>query len=309
MSQFRKLALEKISLSAGILCRSTLCSDNVRSSDKDVKGKASETLHEIAKEAGILTDLVQTHYGVQDFKEKFLALPPGPERTKLIEAEVKRRKPFNLVKVTVPGPNGTKVSYWSMPDYLSIDGIRVPLSAAKSEELAHFHNMRLLTSKQSRQLQEKADVKFMPQVLSAGGNIGGRHYSGEEVVAGKIQDSDSAVAYSELAQKAIRNHKGTRTMAHGYMKDIGQATGDPNKTHYYGLYNTNTGKPISSEGQTSHTKDYVGEYGSGSKWIANKAVIEHPDGTVEDTTMDDLQNDPVMYKAIADVQGIKRYNS
>lgn len=297
MSQFRKLALSKIAASAGIL-------SNIRPEIETVKPN-------LLKAAGILTGLVEQYYGVKPFKAAFLSLPPGPERTKLIIEAIKKRSPKNLVTITVDGPNGTKIKLKAMRDYVTIEGVRVPLSAKDSEALAYYHNMRMLTSKMSRILYEKSPVKIMPKVLSAGGMIGGRYYSPEEVVASKIQDSDSAVAYSELMEKALKSYKGDIKGApwvHGYMKDIIQPTGDPNKTHYDGLYNPITGKAISSKGQTSHSKNYVGEYVSGSKWIANSVEVIHPDGRVENTTFDALQNDPIMYAAVADIPGVKRYN-
>lgn len=56
------------------------------------------------------------------FKDEYLKLPPGKAREDLVyKAVISQGPPKNLVPVTVPGPNGSKITYNVLPDYISVD--------------------------------------------------------------------------------------------------------------------------------------------------------------------------------------------
>ncbi len=86
------------------------------------------------------------------FKELFLNTPPGQARENLVYQEiVKRGPPKEMVPVTIDGPNGTKITYHVLPDVISIDGIRVPMTANTSQRIANTFKMHLPTAKMSKQ--------------------------------------------------------------------------------------------------------------------------------------------------------------
>ena len=93
--------------------------------------KTSSDLENVRKkiaETGPLTFLVQKSLELQpsgssNFREEFLKMKPGVDRENFVLEEIKRRRPINqLVPVTVPGPKGTTITYYVMPDYITIDG-------------------------------------------------------------------------------------------------------------------------------------------------------------------------------------------
>jgi hypothetical protein len=93
------------------------------------------------------------------FKEEFLKTPPGPKREELVYQEViKRGKPTNLVPVSVTLPDGTKVIYKVMQDYINIDGIRVPMTGVTAQRIADHFGMNLPTTKMSKQIWQAADI-------------------------------------------------------------------------------------------------------------------------------------------------------
>ena len=288
MNSFRKLTLAKIALSSGI---------NINNCKYNVNG--------FKKYSGILTNLVETSLNTKFFKEKFLELPPGPQREKFVYDSIIQRKPLTLVPITVTAPNGTKITYKVMPDYITIDGIRVPMSGKTAQKVADFFGMHLPTTKQSRQIWENADVKIRPTPLSAGGKIGNKYYSGQEVVNHKISDSDSALAYSNLIQKEIQQHKGPKNLIAGHMKDI-VAPENPNKLGLYGWWGKD-GKPLEPSKVTSHDTNLHSEYGAGTRLVDDTVKLELPDGSVKFTSIRNVLNDPTLFSAISESKGVKRY--
>lgn len=298
MNQFRKLALSKIAASAGI-------SSIIRPDSEAVKPN-------ILKAAGILTGLVEQYYGVKPFKEKFLALAAGPEREKLVYDEVTKRKPINMVPITVSGPGGTKITYKVMPDYITIDGLRVPMSARTAQKIADYFKMKLPTAKMSKQIWDAADVKIRPTPLSSSGftsKTTNKRYSAEDVVKHKINDSDAAVHYSELIQAEIDKYKnkGKPNLIAGHMKDLIAPVGDPNKTGYIGWYDPKTGKPIEQTGRTGHGIDHWGEYGAGTRLISSDVVVTMPNGNKVPKKIDDILNSE-MFGLLSDTRGVTKYN-
>ncbi len=300
-SNFRKITFDKIAERAYISK-----GDEFNITTPVAYVKSEMDIDPILKAARSLTDLVKRHLsGDLSFKDKFLKLKASPERESLVFDEIIKRKPIKLVPITVPGPFGTKVTYKVMPDYITIDGIRVPMSGQTAQKVANYFGMHLPTSKMSKQIWDAADVKVRPPPLSTGGRIGGKYYSGEDVVRGKISDSDSAVAYSQMIADEIKGRKGLKA---GHMKDVIAPEGDPNKLGLYGWYGPKDGKPIETSIQTGHDTSIHTEYGAGTRLIADQITVTLPSGKVINTTMDKLRNHPEMHKAISNAAGISKYN-
>jgi len=271
-------------------------------------------LIKIAAELGILSDFVAKSLNVEtpqkesNFKTKFAALPPGPEREKLVFEEIVKSNPFaNLKPVTIDGPHGTKITYNVMPDYITIDGLRIPMAGKTAQKVADHFNMKLPTSIMSDQIWNAAKTKIRPPPLSSGARIGDRYYSGEEVVSHKINTSDSALAYSQMIENELENI-GDPGLVAGHMKDIIAPEGSSNKLGLYG-WQGKDGKPIQSSPQTPHDTSVHTEYGAGVRLVDNKVTVTLPSGEKINTTMDKLLNHPSMYKAVSRTQGEKRYGS
>ena len=294
MSEFRKIALQKIAAKLGI------------PSNVDMNGPAVNRKN--AKSSGRLTEFVKKYLGEpsSSFKEAFLKLPPGPKREQLVYDEVtKRNLKANLVPITIDGPNGTKITYKVMPDYITIDGLRVPMSGRTAQKVADHFGMVLPTDKMSDQIYDAADVKLRPPPLSASGytDSSGRHYSAKEVVEHKIGDPEAAAVYSDKINQALKD-KGKGGLVAGHMKDVIMPY-NPDKLGLYG-WRGEDGKLIQPP-RTPHDTSVHTEYGAGTRLADKEVEIQTPDGKTIKTTMDKLMNDPELYKAVSNFKGVRRY--
>ena len=295
MSEFRKIALQKITAKLGI------------SSNIDMNSHAVNRKN--VKSSGRLTEFVKKHLGepTSSFKEAFMKLPPGPEREQLVYDEViKRNLKANLVPITIDGPNGTKITYKVMPDYITIDGLRVPMSGRTAQKIADHFGMILPTDKMSDQIYDAADVKLRPPPLSVSGytDSSGRHYSAKEVVEHKIGDPEAAVVYSDKIQKEIDEKGGKGGLVAGHMKDVIMPY-NPDKLGLYG-WRGEDGNLIQTP-LTGHDTSVHTEYGAGTRLADKEVEITTADGKKIKTTMDKLMSDPKMYKAVSNFKGIRRY--
>jgi hypothetical protein len=239
------------------------------------------------------------------FRDQFLKLKPGPEREKLVwEEAIRVGPPKKLVPITVTASNGTKITYYVMPDMImSSDGIRLPLTAIQFQKLADMWHMNLPTNKMVDQIYHHADAKIFAPPLSAGGMIGGKYYSGAEVAAHKIGDSDSKIAYDDMLNKELNKYKDPNLVA-GHQKEITSPILDPNKLNFYGWYYKD--KPIQDSKQSAHTLNQV-EYAASARAVGDEVILTKPDGTTVKTTLQQVLNDPELYKSISDIQGVKKY--
>ena len=277
--------------------------------------KTASDLENVRKkiaETGPLTFLVQKSLELQpsgssNFREEFLKMKPGLDRENFILEEIKKRRPIKqLVPVTVPGPKGTTITYYVMPDYITIDGIRVPMAGQTAQKVADYFGMALPTAKQVKQIWEAADVKFRPQPLSAGGVIGGKHYSGQEVVQHKISDSDAAIAYSDMIEQESQQ-RGRGNLNAGYMKSIVRPEGNPDKLSLYGWLGEK-GDALQPSARTPHDTSIHVEYGAAPRLVAQRATITLPNGQKVNSTVDKLLDNPLFAPAISNVPGATRYN-
>jgi len=287
MNSFRKLALKKIA--ASIV------------SDSNIQPN-SQTVKPIFKESGILMDKVKESIKPKnntcaEFKKKFLTLPPGYERERFIFEEVTKRKILKMVDVTVQEPDGTKITYKAMPDFITICGLRVPMSGQTAQKIADHFNMHIPTPKESRQIWEQADIKIRPHPLSMTGykDKSGRFWSNKEVVHGRIGLPDAADEYSkrirEEIAKAVKSYKGTPKSVAGHMKDIVviEGEGKQDRLGLFGWYDPKTGKPIRNSALSAHgTKNHV-EYGAGLRLLGDSVTVTKPDGTTKQISMDEYR--------------------
>ena len=273
-------------------------------------------LQKIATANGILTSFVEknlNHSTSGTFKDLFLKTPPGPAREELIYKEaLKNGPPKNLVPVTIPGPNGIKITYNVMPDYFMIDGIRVTMAPSTAQKVADHFNMVLPTDKMSQQIYNAADMKVRATPLSSSGYLGqdGKFYSAQDVITHRIDQGDAAIKYNSITDQEIakQNQSGkTPNLIAGHGKDIIQPLSDSKNPSIGGWQGSNgiALQPYSSphKGEAAtHT-----EYGLYTRLIDNKAKITLPNGKVIDTSLDKILSDPNMAKALTSSQGMKRY--
>ena len=312
---FRRMALSKISQSGNLLTNFVKrhLDRDLTSGQANVNRQLDIAVNRIQNRiAGRLTDFVKSHIESgptreepSDFKAKFLKLGPGPEREKLVYDEVLKRRPFqNMVPITVPGPGGTKITYKVMPDYITIDGLRVPMSGQTAQKIANHFGMSLPTSKMTKQIWEAADTKVRPQPLSAGGTIGGKYYNGKDVVQSKISDSDSAIAYSNMIEDSLKD-KNPNLVA-GHMKTI-VMTDRPEQLGLYGWSGDEKSfNPIQSGEHTGHDTSVHTEYGTGARLVSGDVKVTFPDGTSKMMPMENLLNNPELYHSLSDTK-VKKY--
>jgi hypothetical protein len=248
------------------------------------------------------------------FKDEFLKTPPGPAREALVyNAIIQQGPPKNLVPVTVPGPGGTKITYQTMADYITIDGIRVPMTPVTAQRVANHFGMMLPTSKMSQQIYEAAKTKVRANPLSGTGYVSpltGKRYSGKDVVKSRIGESDAAVAYSNLTNQELSKIKNPGLIS-GHGKEITEPTQSASISDVsFGGWQGAGGKALqpytnAHKGQAAfHT-----EYALNTRLIDDgNVIITTPDGKTISTTMQKLRANPNFSKAIADATGIKKYD-
>lgn len=247
------------------------------------------------------------------FREKFLHLPPGPEREKFIYQEIiKRGPPKNLVPVSVPGPNGTKITYQVMPDYVQIEGVRVPMTPVTAQKVADYFHMILPSDKMSQQIYQASDTKIRATPLSNSGYVGkdGKYYSGTEVANRRINQSDAALEYNDLTEKElqkIRQSGKNPTLVAGHGKDILSATQDT-KTPHMGGWAGSDGKPLQPY-TNAHKNEGANhsEYGLYTRLVGGEVQVTDPNGQVRHLSWDEAFQNPELAKLLTTQPGLKKY--
>lgn len=276
------------------------------------------TLAHILKTAGVVSDIVEKTLGASPnntgFKDAFLKMPPGAARENLVYNEIiKRGPPKQLVPITIEGPNGIKITYRVMPDYVMIDGVRATMAPATAQRVADYFNMKLPTDKMSQQIYHAADTKVRAAPLSGSGYVGadGRQYSGKDVAERRIGQADAALHYNQLTDQEIEKQKNltgkTPELIAGHGKDILQPTGDPNDPRIGGWQGSQGDAlqpySIAHRGEAgTHT-----EYGLYTRLVDNQVTVTTPDGQTINTTMDKLLTSPTFSGAVTTTPGIKKY--
>lgn len=277
-------------------------------------------LQKIAASAGILSSFVEKHLQPSaskpetfSFKEQFLKTPPGPAREELIYKELtKQGPPKQLVPVTVDGPNGAKITYNVMPDYVMLDGVRVTMAPYTAQRVADHFGMLLPTDKMSQQIYDAANTKVRANPLSSGGYVGadGKRYTARDVIEHRIDKSDAALQYNELTNqelsKLTQPGKDPGLIA-GHGKDILQPlarSNDPSMGGWHGK-DGKALQPYSSphKGEAgSHT-----EYGLYTRLVGNNVTVTLPNGKTITTSLDKLLNHPELSKVLSTKPGLNKY--
>lgn len=247
------------------------------------------------------------------FRDEFIKMPASAAREQLIyEAAIKQGPPKNLVPITVNGPSNTKITYFTTPDYYTIDGLRITPSPETAQRIANHFGMSLPTAKQSKQIYNAADTKVRYSPLSAGGYtspITGKHYTASDVMSHRIDAADAAVFYNEKTNEEIAKTNPNAILIAGHGKDIIEPMGDPQNPSMGGWQGAN-GKALQP-----YTENHKGEaerhseYALYTRLIGNEVIVTTPDGKQIKTTMDKLRANPNLAKSVADSPIQKKYNT
>jgi hypothetical protein len=231
------------------------------------------------------------------FKEEYLKYSqPSVERENFLYNYIvnnisKEQIVSNMKPITVTKSDGTKLTYKVMPDYLSVQGIRVPLSGQNSQRIADHFGLSLPTTQQAKEIYNHADVKVSAKPLSGSGTtVGNKQYSGQDVVDKGVGYAPFAINYNEKINQQLAEHGDTENkIVSGFAKDI-VAPPAPGKLGLYGLFDAN-GKPIQGgNGETPHDTAIHSEYGTFVRLISPDVTITYPDGRKETKPMDEVYN-------------------
>jgi small nuclear ribonucleoprotein (snRNP)-like protein len=245
-----------------------------------------------------------------EFRDKYYATKPGPAREALVfDYAIRQGKP-KTVPITVPGPGGTKITYQVMPDFLMIDGIRVSLTPVTAQRIADHFGMSIPTQKMADQIYHNSNQISARPLSGTGVTIGGRHYTGNDVVSNLISDSRANIAYSEIVDQQIAAQKGAdpNKPVDGFAKTIVQPE-VPGRAGFYGLWTSPTSKPIQGgSGLTPHGLDQT-EYGTFARFVAPNVTITTTDGRTISTTLDRVLSTPNISSALTSSPGtgVRRY--
>jgi hypothetical protein len=273
-------------------------------------------LQKIAATSGILTSFVESNLNKDSFQKQFLKTPEGPDREQLVyNTVIANGKPKELVPITIDGPNGIKITYNVMPDYVKVNGLRVTIAPSTAQKIADHFNMKLPTDKISQQVYQAADTKVRATPLSGQGytDSNGQYHSGQEVAQHRIGKSDAAITYNKLTDEAIKAHETKTnkpaTLIAGHGKDILQPTNNPDAVRIGGWHG-NDDKPLQPYSNThkGEAKRHT-EYGLYTRLIDNKVTITMPNGKTIETTLDKIQNDPILSKTISSSPGTNKYTT
>jgi hypothetical protein len=191
----------------------------------------------------------------------------------------------NMRPITVKRPDGSTVTYKVMTDYITVDGMRVPMSGNTAQAVADHFGLALPTAQMAQDIYNNADVKVAAQPLSGTGTtIDGRHYSPDDVVRNQgVGYAPFAVSYNDRVNQQLADKGATpggNQIVSGFAKDI-VAPPAPGRLGLYGLYD-NKGKPIQGgNGETPHDTAVHTEYGSYVRLVSPEVTITYPDGRTE----------------------------
>lgn len=249
------------------------------------------------------------------FKEQFLKMPPGHAREEFIyNSIIQQGPPKNLVPVTITDANGVKITYKVMPDYVMIEGIRVPMSPVTAQRVAKHFGMSLPTAKMSQQIYNAADTKVRAPPLSGSGYTGadGKRYSAKDVVENRIGASDAAIAYNEKTDKEIAKRISGKppTLIAGHGKDILEPLANNPQDVSMGGWQGVSGDPLQPYSSPHKGQAAVhSEYALYTRLVGGDVTVTLPDGKTINTTMDKLRNNPNLSKLVANKPGVSSYQT
>lgn len=243
------------------------------------------------------------------FRAEFLAMPEGPAREKLVyEEAIRRGPPKNMVPVTKSFPDGTSITYQVMPDVLSIDGLRVAMTAQTAQRIANAFGLNLPTSTQSKQIWEAAKVKARAAPLSGSGYThDGKHFSAQDVVSTQIGASSANNEYSKKTDEELRKHNITPdTLVAGHGKDIIQPLSNSDTMSIGGWQGTDNKalQPYSSP----HGASTQSEYGTWARLVGPTVTVTKG-GVTRTIPIAEALADKDLYKLLSEQKGLKQYNT
>lgn len=228
------------------------------------------------------------------FKEEYAKFPqPSSAREAFVLKSIlslpKDQIVSNMKPITITRPDGAKITYKVMPDYVSIDGIRIPMSGATAQRVANHFGLSLPNAKMSKEIYDNSDVKVNAKPLSGSGTtIDGKSYSGADVVRTGVGYAPFALNYNDVVNKQLSQQGAKKDqIVSGFAKDI-IAPVKKNQLGLYGFYDKE-GKPIQGgTGSTPHDSVVHTEYGSFARLVSPDVTITYPDGRVEKQPLDSI---------------------
>lgn len=231
------------------------------------------------------------------FKEEYEKfLQPSAERENFVYKSIttipKDQIINNMRPITVDRPDGSKITYKVMPDYIMIDSIRIPMSGTTAQRVADYFGLSLPSAEVSKEIYKNADVKVVAAPLSgSGATIDGKKYSGNEVVSTGVGYAPFASNYNDKINKQLEEKGvdiGGDKIVSGFAKDIVAPAPNARTLNLHGLYDVN-GNPIQGgNGQTPHNTSTHTEYCSFVRLVSPNVTITNPDGTSEVKSIDDV---------------------
>lgn len=221
------------------------------------------------------------------FREEYLKFgQPSPQRERFVLKTLTSLPRNQVVKtmkpITVRRSDGTQITYEVMTDYITVDGMRVPMSGQTAQQVADHFGLNLPTPQIVDEIYRNADVRVDAQPLSGSGvAVEGKNYSGSQVVQKGVGYAQFAAAYSDKVDQQLsdRGAKEGQIVA-GFAKDI-VPPAKPGSLGLYGLYDSK-GRPIQGgNGQTPHDTAVHTEYGSYVRLISPTVRVTNPNGSVE----------------------------
>jgi hypothetical protein len=228
------------------------------------------------------------------FKEEYSKFSkPSPEREAFVYNAITSLPRDQVLKsmkpITITKKNGTKITYSVMPDYIMIGGVRVPMAGNTAQRVADHFGLSLPTAAMAKEIYQNSDVKVSAKPLSGTGTtIGGKNYSGNDVVNTGVGYAPFALNYNDTVNKQLTD-AGVKDgqIVSGFAKDI-VAPAAPGKLGLYGLFDAN-GKPLQGgNGETPHDTSIHTEYGSFVRLVSPNVTITYPDGRTETKPTSDV---------------------
>lgn len=218
---------------------------------------------------------------------------PSPEREAFVYKAITSLPKDTILKsmkpISVKRADGAVLTYKVMPDYLMIDGVRVPMSGNTAQRVADHFGLSLPSAAMAKEIYQNADVKVTAKPLSGTGtNVGGKSYSGKDVVDTGVGYAPFAINYNENINKQLSD-QGAKDgqIVSGFAKDI-VAPPVAGSLGLYGLFDAK-GNPIQGgNGQTPHDTKVHSEYGSFVRLVSPDVEITYPNGKKETKSTKDV---------------------
>ena len=234
------------------------------------------------------------------FREEYLKFKqPSQERENFVFNSVvqylnKDQIEKSMKPITVKGPNNTQITYKVMPDYVSIDGMRVPMSGSTAQRVATHFGFSIPNSQLSQKIYENADVKVSAKPLSGqGAVIDGKTYSGKDVVSKGVGYADFAAKYNDNVNQQLADSGAKQgDIVAGFAKDVVTSPKE-DRLGLHGFYD-DKGRPIQGgDGTTPHDTKIHTEYGAFVRLVSDEVEVKNLEtGEVEKKRINEVLNLP-----------------